>query len=269
MSLLEARADRKRLAERRTRVSKDIMGKTEERRSLQEQRRKLIHARKAKKGRDPESEAREALLQKKIARLHAEIMELGKDLDDAEKRLAELSKLKTALSKRIEEIRRRIKKLLRSHGPDAALRAAQADNGKHEVPSGSNWGPYVSKVITWLGYSGPVYWCGCAAGWWILKKGGGSATSKIRRGYAGFVAEDARNRTNGLRQTSTPVKGGWATLWDYEHIVATTGRVANGMFETAEGNTTSTDGSESNGGQVVYGKWRAFSDADVFAAQDY
>lgn len=268
MSLTKARADRKRLAEKRSRVSRDVMRKTAERRELQEQRRKLIHARKQKKRRDPESEAREAILQKKIAALHDEIMKLGDELDSADQRIAELSKIKTEITKRIEAIRRRIKKLLRSSGPDAAVRAAENDNGKHEEPAGSNWGPYVSKVIKWLGYSGPVYWCGCAAGWWTLKKGGGSATSKIRRGYAGYIAADARAGVNGLKQTSSPVKGGYATLWNYEHIVMTTGRTANGMFETWEGNTSAADGSQSNGGEVAT-KWRAFSDADIFCAQSY
>lgn len=270
MSLQEARADRKRLVARRKRVRRDIMRKVEERRDAQEQRRKLIHSRRQKKHRDPESEAREAVLAKKIAQLHREIMELGQEADEADDRIAELTKLRTALSKRIEAVRKRIKKILRSHGPDAALKRARKDSGKHEEPLGSNWGGIVTKMIKWLGYAGPVYWCGCAAAWWILKYGGGNATAKIRRGYAGYVAADARAHTNGLRQVAAPAKAGWATLWNYEHIVMTTGRVSNGMFETAEGNTSFSDaGSQSNGDGCQYGKWRPIADADIFAAQDY
>jgi hypothetical protein len=161
-----------------------------------------------------------------------------------------------------------LKKLLKPHGADAAVKGAEKDIGKTEVPYGSNWGPYVSKVIKFTGYSGPVYWCGCAACWWTVKRGNAAATSRIRRGYAGYVAADARANTNGLRAISGPQKGAIGTLWNYEHIVLITGPSSGGMVPTIEGNTSASDGSQSNGGGV-FRKSRPIGDFDVFAMPDY
>lgn len=137
------------------------------------------------------------------------------------------------------------------------------------VPSEPVYDLTLNEEATFIADGVVVHNCGCAAGWWTLKKGGGSYTSKIRRGYAGYVAADARAGVNGLHAVASPVPGGIASLWGYEHIVMTTGKVSGGNFQTCEGNTSAADGSQSNGGMVVYGKWRAITDADVFAKQDY
>ena len=256
MSPIQARRDVQRLKKRRTNLLAVITEKAEERREVSERIR-------TKKDRDSDNEDRKA-------DLHAELIELGREVDTLTRQIEARRKRRTAVTKKLKKAQRRLKKALsRRSGPEKALRAAQKDHGKTESPPGSNWGPWVGKIIRWLGYSGPVYWCGCAAGWWTLKKGGGDYDSKIRRGYAGYIANDARANVNGLRQVSSPAKAGYATLWGYEHIVVTTGRVSGSLFETAEGNTSSTDGSQSNGGMAVYGKWRSFSDADLFAEQTY
>lgn len=273
MKIAEKRKDKKRWQKRRQGTLAAIGDKTEQRRKLCEERRKAMHDRKRKKKRDPVSEEREAKLKEQIDKLHDEIMGLGDDLEVADQRIKELEGRAAKLGQKIEKAGKAIRKAIRRKrhsGPDAALRAAQADDGVSEQPPGSNWGGKVQRMILWLGYNGPVYWCGCAAGWWTLNKGDGKYTSKIRRGYAGFVEADARANTNGLRVVSTPAKAGIASLWGNEHIVVTTGRVKDGMFETAEGNTSdTTGGSQSNGDSCCYGKWRPIADADVFAAQDY
>jgi hypothetical protein len=269
MGLRAKRREVQALKKREQHLANVIAHKVEERRAASEERRELIARRKAKKKRDPKSKERQELLERQIARLHDEIMELGDQVGRDTRRLEDLRPLRKKVRRQLKRAQLELHKLLRMGGPDAALKAARRDNGKHEEPAGSNWGPWVGKVIRWLGYSGPVYWCGCAAGWWTLKKGKGSYSSRIRRGYAGFIEQDARANTNGLRAVSSPAKGGVASLWNNEHVVVTTGRVSGGMFESAEGNTSAADGSQSNGGMAVYGKWRALSDADVFAVQDY
>jgi len=255
MGIVQARREVRRLKARRNALATIIADKVETRRALSE---KLRH----KRDRDPRDAERKD-------ELHDEIMALGHQVDNLTARLDDLRPRRHKVSRKLRRAQRRLRKLLRLSGPERALKAGKRDNGKHEEPAGSNWGPWVGKVIRWLGYSGPVYWCGCAAGWWTLKKGGGSYTSKIRRGYAGYVAADARAGVNGLHAVASPVPGGIASLWGYEHIVMTTGKVSGGNFQTCEGNTSAADGSQSNGGMVVYGKWRAITDADVFAKQDY
>ena len=256
MGIVQKRRDVKRLKDRRRNLLAVIAEKAEERRGVSERIRD-------KKYRDPKDTKRKD-------ELHEELLELGKEVRQLTSQIEARRKRRTAVTKKLKKAERRLRKAIsRQSGPDRALRAAKKDHGKTEDPPGSNWGPWVGKIIRWTGYSGPVYWCGCAAGWWTLKKGRGVYDSKIRRGYAGYIADDARNNTNGLRRVASPAKAGYATLWGYEHIVVTTGRVNGSLFETAEGNTSSTDGSQSNGGMAVYGKWRSFSDADIFAEQTY
>ena len=256
MGIAQNRRDVKRLKERRRNLLAVITEKAEERRGVSERIR-------SKKKRDPADEERKA-------ELHAELVELGEEEREITRQIEARRRRRSAVTKKLKKAERKLRKAIsRRSGPEKALKAAKKDHGKTEDPPGSNWGPWVGKVIRWLGYSGPVYWCGCAAGWWTLKKGGGAYVSKIRRGYAGYIADDARANTNGLRQVSSPAKAGYATLWGYEHIVVTTGRVSGSLFETAEGNTSASDGSQSNGGGAYYGKWRSFSDADVFAEQIY
>lgn len=255
MGIVQTRRDIKRLKARRANLATVIADKVEERRRLSEVLR-------SKKDRDPAQQERKE-------ELHREILLLGEEVEQTSQEIDRRRGRRGVVTKKLAKLARKLRRQLsRRSGPDKALRAAKKDNGKHEEPPGSNWGPWVSKVIRFTGYSGPVYWCGCAACWWTVKKAGGEAPSRIRRGYAGYIADDARAGVNGLRQVASPVKGGYATLWGYEHIVMTTGRVSADNFETWEGNTSASDGSQSNGGEVA-NKWRPLADADVFAAQTY
>lgn len=288
----EKRQKRKALRKRRREAVQNQGKKVEERRGLLEERRKLKHKRKRaiqkreehadkhddhdpdsdNAGRDLPDDPREAELKKKADNLHKEIEAIDAEVDEIDERLEEIDSNVSKITNKIKSvgksIRKAVKKAAKKTGPEAAVKAGIKDIGKTEQPYGSNWGGIVQKMILWLGYSGPVYWCGCAAGWWMLNKAEGQATAKIRRGYAGFVEADARSKTNGLEVVNAPVKGGWATLWNNEHIVMTTGNTNGSMFETIEGNTSSSDGSQSNGGGV-YRKWRSIQDADVFAKQIY
>lgn len=268
MSVSSARKDVKRLKARRKDLAAVVGQKVEERRKLSAERRELVATRRKKKKRDPKNAEREAALDKQIAHLHDQIMRHGDEIEMRTQQIADARKRRTKITKALKAALRKLKKLLRRGGPDAAVRAGTKDVGVHEDPPGSNWGGKVAEYIKFTGYSGPVYWCGCAACWWTIKKGGGEAPSRIRRGYAGYVAADARAGTNGLKAVSNPVKGGYGTLWNYEHIVMTTGNVNGSLVETIEGNTSAADGSQSNGGEVAR-KWRNRADFDVFAAQTY
>jgi len=268
MSIPNARRDVRRLKRRREALGHVVMEKVEERRKLAAERRKLVAARKQKQERDPKTDERKADLDREIARLHGEIMAHGDEIETRTQQIADRRKRRTALARKLKAAARRLRRLLRRGGPEKAIKAAIGDNGKGEQPPGSNWGGIVERMIRWTGYSGPVYWCGCAVAWWTLKIGGGEASSRIRRGYAGFIVADAHANTNGLRAVSAPAKGGVATLWDLEHVVMTTGRVSGGLFETCEGNTSAA-GSQSNGDSIGAPKWRSLGDADVLAAQDY
>ena len=269
MSIKDKRQEAKHLLRRRHKLHGDILRRAEHRRAACEERRKLRQAIADKRERDPQTDKREAELTRDIEQLHTEILEIGRVVEKDSARLHALRARRHRVSQRLKRARRRVRRALnRRSGPDAAIRAAAKDDGKHEEPPGSNWGPYVSKITKWLGYSGPVYWCGCATGWWTLRKAGGEYTAKIRRGYAGFIEADARANTNGLRLVGSPVKGGVASLWENEHIVTTTGEISNGMFRCWAGNTSRGDGSLSNGGEVAP-RWFPLSDADCFASQDY
>ncbi len=268
-SLRQKREEAQHLLQRRKKLSGTILRKAGHRRKCGEERRKLRAQLNKKAGRDPQTEARVAELEKEMKQLHDDITALGVEMEQDTKRLHELRPRRHKVSQKYKRVKRRIKRMLsRRSGPDAAIHAAEKDDGKHEEPAGSNWGPYVGKVIRWLGYSGPVYWCGCATGWWTLRKAGGEYTAKIRRGYAGFVEADARAGVNGLKLSPVPVKGGPVSMWNNEHIVTATGEVSNGMFRCWGGNTSRGDGSLSNGGEVAP-RWFPLSDADCFATQVY
>lgn len=255
MSIRQNRRDVQRLQKRRANLLAVITEKAEERRQLSEQIR-------SKKERNPRDEERKA-------ELHEELLELGREEQELTAQIEARRKRRTYVTKKLKKATRRLRRALaRQSGPDKALKAAEKDIGKTEVPYGSNWGPYVSKVIRFCGYSGPVYWCGCAACWWVVKKALAAIGTRIRLGYAGYIYADAVAGANGLRRISSPQKGAIGTLWNFEHIVFITGPAVNGMVPTIEGNTSSADGSQSNGGGV-FRKSRPIGDFDVFAMPNY
>jgi len=118
-------------------------------------------------------------------------------------------------------------------------------------------------MITFTGYSGPVYWCGCCACWIVVHIGGAKIPNHQRLGYAPYITADALAHANGLR--AVPVEkcqaGDLGSLWGGEHVVTVRGPARNGMVPTREGNTSAADGSQSNGGEVA-DKERPISDFD-------
>jgi hypothetical protein len=156
------------------------------------------------------------------------------------------------------------KRFAKSPGEEAIAKGLKLV-GAHEVPDGSNWGGKVEQFIRFTGYTGPVYWCGCFACWVVCKLGGAKVPARIRMGYAPYITADALAGANGF--TAVPVTaarpGDVGCLWDGEHVVTVREPVKPGdtMVLTLEGNTSASDGSQSNGGEVA-AKERPIGDFD-------
>jgi hypothetical protein len=146
--------------------------------------------------------------------------------------------------------------------------------GIHEVPSGSNLGPVITGMEQFTGYPVPihttegdkgVYWCGCCACWIVVHLGGANIPNRMRMGFAPYITADALAHTNGFTAISVhaAAAGDVGSLWDGEHVVTVREPVKPGdtMVKTIEGNTSSSDGSQSNGGEVAL-KERPISDFD-------
>jgi hypothetical protein len=159
----------------------------------------------------------------------------------------------TAAGHRRKDYREKLRKRYAKSPGAQAIVKSNGLVGVHEEPAGSNWGEKVGEMIRFTGYTGPVYWCGCCAAWIVIHLGGAKIPSRIRLGYAPYITADALARTNGLRavRVAEAQAGDLGSLWGGEHVVTVRGPVRNGMVPTREGNTSSADGSQSNGGEIA------------------
>lgn len=168
--------------------------------------------------------------------------------------------------------RKKLRKRYELAAGQIAINRAAKYVGTTEQPPGSNWGGNVEKFIRFTGYTGPVYWCGCWACWVVVKLGGAKIPSKIRLGYAPYIASDARANQNGLSAVSfdDARPGDIITLWGGEHIEVVATRPQGDHIATIGGNTSPEpgSGSEFNGGGV-YRRMRTRSDIDCVARPAY
>lgn len=152
-------------------------------------------------------------------------------------------------------------------GAQAAVTWALQQVGTTEVPAESNTGP---KIAVWEKYwgLGPCYWCGVFAGYAVKAIGKALVTSQLT--YGPYIINDARNHANGLAAISpdNAQPGDLVVYWNGEHIGLIRAVSRNGYVITVEGNTSSSDGSQSNGGVVAL-KERPFSDVTVVARPHY
>jgi hypothetical protein len=149
------------------------------------------------------------------------------------------------------ELKRRAQ--ARRTGGSAAVRWARSKIGAHEKPAGSNWGHPVQDWILFTGYDGPVFWCGCFVAFAVVKKGGANVPERIRLGFDQYINHDARNGKNGF-EGSVPVndaRPGDIATFDFRHIGLVAGPTRNGMIHTIDGNTSASNGSNNNGGEVA------------------
>jgi hypothetical protein len=88
-----------------------------------------------------------------------------------------------------------------------------------------------------------------------VKLGGAVIPERIRLGYAEYIIRDAQAGRNGLE--AVPISKvrpfDICTLSGFDHVVvAVSGVQANGMVRTWAGNTSASDGSSYNGGEVAF-----------------
>jgi hypothetical protein len=141
----------------------------------------------------------------------------------------------------------------RQGGAKAAVKWARSNIGVHEQPSLSNWGHPVQDWITFTGYGGPTLWCGCFVAFAVVEKGGAEVPQRIRLGFDQHINEDARAGKNGF-EGAVPVsdaRPGDIATFNFRHIGLVVGPTRNGMIHTIDGNTSSTDGTNNNGGEVA------------------
>jgi hypothetical protein len=155
-----------------------------------------------------------------------------------------------------------------SEGPEAAVKWALSQVGVTESPAGSNSNP--ANISKWEAYFGlgACFWCGVFAGYAVKKEGGAKVTGILT--YGPDIIADANAHRNGLSAVAcTNAKpGDLVVYWGGEHIGLIRAVSKNGMVITVEGNTSATNGSQSNGGCVAL-KERPFSDVTVVARPTY
>lgn len=175
---------------------------------------------------------------------------------------------------RAKHRRPQIARLRHAHsvGPQAAVEWAVRQVGTHEDPPGSNLGPGITDWERHTGYNVPpgVYWCGCFAHEAIVEVGGAVIPVGSHFGYGPYLISDARSASNGLHAVpfGSARAGDLAVLWGGEHITVVRGNPTASTIPTVEGNTSSSDGSQSNGGEVAL-KERSESDVTVIARVDH
>ena len=149
----------------------------------------------------------------------------------------------------------------RKKGGTAAVKWARSKVGVHEDPKGSNWGGQVKDWITFTGYDFPVFWCGCFVAFAVIEKGGANVSQRIRLGFHLHITDDARNGVNGFERDVDPVNAqpGDIATFHFEHIALVAKPSSDGMIHTIDGNTSATNGSNNNGGEVAAHS-RPFSD---------
>jgi len=141
----------------------------------------------------------------------------------------------------------------RGSGAGAAVKWARSKIGVHENPPSSNWGKPVQEWITFTGYDGPVPWCGCFAAFAVVKMGGAKVPERMRLGFHEYIIEDARAGRNGFERAVTVdrARPGDIAVFSFGHIGLVVGRTKDGLIHTIDGNTSATDASSNNGGEVA------------------
>jgi hypothetical protein len=138
-------------------------------------------------------------------------------------------------------------------GARAAVNWARRQIGTTEHPKGSNWGHPVEDWITFTGYRGPVFWCGCFVAYAVVEKGGAQIPQRIRLGLDTNINEDAHAGKNGFERAVSvnDAKPGDIATFSFRHIALVAGPTRNGLIHTIDGNSSASNGSNNNGGEVA------------------
>ena len=128
---------------------------------------------------------------------------------------------------------------------DKIVERASRFIGVHEEPPGSNSGPLITKWLKRVGYPYAGPWCAAFASCMAEDagyplKGGGSASVAVLEARA----------KNHRKWTHTPRRGYLGVLPHGAHIVVVA-RVTSKGIHTIEGNTSASNGTNYNGGEVA------------------
>ena len=138
-------------------------------------------------------------------------------------------------------------------GARAAINWARKQIGTTEDPKGSNWGHPVQDWITFTGYREHVLWCGCFVAYAVVEKGGAEIPQRIRLGLDTNINSDAPAGRNGFERAVSvnEAKPGDIATFNFRHIALVAGPTRNGMIHTIDGNSSASNGSNNNGGEVA------------------
>jgi hypothetical protein len=140
-------------------------------------------------------------------------------------------------------------------GPDAAVTFAEAQVGTRERPPGSNSGPKIDDWCHMAGYADPVRWCGCFVNACIMAGGCPSGAGFI--GSTVMILDRAKKGAGGWSLHSEGRRGDLALYDDgpggdpVVHVEIVRKRIDATTYATVGGNTSSGDGSQSDGGMVA------------------
>jgi hypothetical protein len=178
----------------------------------------------------------------------------------------------------IERLRKHLAELRNPKGgPDEVVTWLKKVADTTESPYGSNLGPFpITECQLFTGYHVPdangkgVFWCGCLACYAVVKIGGAGITYPIRMGYGPSIIADAKAGANGFHAVpfSQAQAGDVLVYWGGEHIGVAIDKPSGSTIKTGEGNTSSADGSQSNGGGI-YLKTRTSADVTIVARPVY
>jgi hypothetical protein len=138
-------------------------------------------------------------------------------------------------------------------GAKAAVSWARKQIGTTEHPKGSNWGHPVEDWMTFTGYGGPVFWCGCFVAYAVIEKGGARIPERIRLGLDTDINADAPAGRNGFERAVSvnDARAGDIATFNCRHIALVAGPTRNGLIHTIDGNSSASNGSNNNGGEVA------------------
>jgi hypothetical protein len=140
-------------------------------------------------------------------------------------------------------------------GPDAAVRFAEAQIGTREAPPGSNSGPKIDGWCHLAGFTDPVPWCGCFVNACVMAGGVPSGAGWI--GSTVMILDHARRGMGGWTLHHEGVRGDLALYDDgaggdpVVHVEIVRERRGGTTYSTVGGNTSSGNGSPSDGGMVA------------------
>ena len=142
------------------------------------------------------------------------------------------------------------------HGIEDAVKFALSVVGTKEQPPGSNDGPKIHDWCKAAGYELPVPWCGCFVNACLMAGGLPSGAGFI--GSTVAILARARKGTGGWSFHSEGKRGDLALYDDgpggdeVVHVELVLKRLSSTTYETVGGNTSSGNGSPSDGGMVAH-----------------